>query len=213
MTLKTSDTAVHALPSYRRQRRVIEEEAHDMGLRKVLFIIGGATFACLLICVVVLFIGLRAARNSVHDDVAHAISSAVAQEISAAPRTSAPMTLDLSAADIAEQIALQYNDNDIDADNLVVRFSGPDQITVGLDTSGQDITYTATLSAEDGQLVVSNVDGNIRAVTFLLPGGRLGDAIEEGVNDALFAQNLSLESVDVLLDRLRLVVVNGETAS
>jgi hypothetical protein len=184
-----------------------------MGLRKVLFIIGGATFACLLICVVVLFIGVRAARNSVHDDVAHAISSAVAQQVTSVPRTNGPMTIELTADEIAQQVVRQYNDDGLDVNDLVVRFASPDQVIVGLDTGGRDITYTATLSAENGELVVTNIDGNIRAVTFLLPAGRLGDAVEDGVNDALSAANLSLESVDVLPDRLRLVVVDDETAS
>jgi hypothetical protein len=184
-----------------------------MGLRKVLFIIGGATFACLLICVVVLFIGLRAARNSVHDDVAHAVSSAVSQQVSSVPRTNEPMTIELTADDIARQVVLQYDDDGLDTNDLVVRFATPDQVIVGLDTGGRNITYTATLAAVNGELVVTNVDGNIRAVTFLLPAGRLGDAIEDGVNGALSAANLSLESVKVLPDRLQLVVAGNATAS
>lgn len=184
-----------------------------MGLRKVLFIIGGATFACLLICVAVFFIGLRAARDSVHDDVANAVSSAISQQIAAVPRSNDPITIDISGEDIARQVAFQYNDDGLDINDIVVRFVSPDQVELGIDASGRDILYTATLGVENGELIVTNVDGNIRAVTFLLPGGRVGDALETGVNNALSAENLTLESLQVLGDRLRLVVVAGPTAS
>lgn len=184
-----------------------------MGLRKVLLIIGGATFACLLICVAVLLIGLRAARNSVHDDVANAVSSAVAQQIAAVPRSNEPITIEITAEDIARQVTLQYEDDGMEIDDMVVEFLAPDQMIIGLSPEGRDIKYTATLAVEDGELVVTDIEGNIRAVTFLLPEGRVGDAIEVGVNDVLFAQNFVLESVTVTQDRLRLVVSTGPTSS
>ncbi|CAN5543360.1 hypothetical protein BH09CHL1_BH09CHL1_22400 [soil metagenome] len=184
-----------------------------MGLRKVLLIIGGATFACMLICVAVFLIGLRAARNSVHDDVANAISSAVAVQVDSAPRVSGPMTIEVTEEDIARQIVQQYNDDGLEMGDVVVEFVAPNQMTVGLSPDDRNITYTATLGVDDGELDVIDIDGNIRAVTFLLPGGRVGDAIEDGVNDALFSQNLILESIDITNNQMTLIVTNGPTGS
>jgi hypothetical protein len=184
-----------------------------MGLRKVLLIIGGATFACMLICVAVFLIGLRAARNSIHDDVANAISSAVAVQITSAPRISGPMTIEVTEEDIVRQVVQEFNDDGLETGDVVVEFVAPDQMKIGLSPEGRDITYTATLGVDDGELKVIDIDGSIRAVTFLLPSGKVGDAIEEGVNDALFAQNLTLESIDITNNQMTLVVMTGPTDS
>lgn len=184
-----------------------------MGLRKVLLIIGGATFACMLICVAVFLIGLRAARNSVHNDVANAISSAVDAQIASAPRISGPMTIEVTEDDIARQVVRQYTGDGLEMGDVVVEFVAPDQMIVGLNPGGRDIIYTATLGVNDGELEVIDIDGNIRAVTFLLPGGKVGDAIEDGINSALFAQNLTLDSIDIANNQMTLVVVTGPTSS
>jgi hypothetical protein len=184
-----------------------------MGLRKVLLIIGGATFACMLICVAVFLIGLRAARNSIHNDVAGAISSAVAIQISSEPRISGPMTIEVTEEDIVRQIVQEYNDDGLETGDVVIEFVAPDQMRIGLSPEGRDITYTATLGVVRGELKVIDIDGSIRAVTFLLPSGKVGDAIEDGVNDALFAQNLTLQSLDITNNQMTLVVATGPTDS
>jgi hypothetical protein len=184
-----------------------------MGLRKVLLIIAGATFACLLICAVVFVIGLRAARDSVHDDLAHAISTSVSQRIDANPRSANAMTLTIDADELARQLAAQNGNDGPSTDDIVVYLFAPDQIVIGLHVESRDITYTASLEARDGKLYVTDIDASHSAARFLLPVGKVADGIETGVNDALFAANLELQSLEITQGQLILEVVTGPTTS
>lgn len=184
-----------------------------MGLRKVLFIIAGATFACLLICGVVLFIGLRAARDSVRDDLAQAISTSVSRQIAANPRTANAMTLTITTDELARQFAAQYGDDGPNVDDIVVNLFAPDQMVIGLTIETRDVTYTASLEARNGELNVTEVEASNDAVRFLLPGGKVADGIETGVNEALAAANLELQSIEITRGALILEVVTGPTVS
>jgi hypothetical protein len=184
-----------------------------MGLRKVLLIIAGATFACLLICSAVLFFSLRAARDSVHDDVASAITLALMDELNAKPRTANPVTVRLDANDLASRIAFQYSDEDLQVDDIVVRMESPNTIIIGLQVDTRDIVYRATLGVRDGKLDVTGISSSSALARFLLPNGEVAGGIEKGVNDVLTGQNYELQSVSTATDTLVLVLIPGGTST
>lgn len=184
-----------------------------MGLRRVLLIIAGATFACLLICSAVLFFSLRAARNSVHDDVASAITLALMDELNTQPRTAGPVTIRLTADDLASRIAFQYSDEDLQANDIVVRMESPNTIVIGLQIDTRDIVYRATLGVRNGELDVMAISSSSAFARFLLPNSEVAGGIEKGVNDVLTRQHYELQSVTAANDTLVLVLLPGDTST
>jgi hypothetical protein len=151
--------------------------------------------------------------NSVHDDLARAISNTVAQQVAQQSRSSNVTTLTITEAALTEQIGQQLDNDGLSSDDVVVYIYSPNQLVIGLQFDSREITYTAELGVRNGQLVVEDIEANEDLVRRLLPEGKVGDGIEDGVNEALFAENLELQSVTTTTGRLILEVATGPTSS
>jgi hypothetical protein len=94
-----------------------------------------------------------------------------------------------------------------------VRIHPGNLIEIGFDSEGQGGTYEGTLTAENGELRVSGMEASSGLLDFLVPGDRVASGIENGVNDYLLANNLTLASVSSEPGALTLVVEQGQTFS
>lgn len=183
-----------------------------MGARKILLVLGGALLACLVICVVIGFVTVRGIRSGIEDSLEEGVGTVVAEQIGAAG-SPAPGTYVINEGDILDQIEQQLEQDGANIDNLVVRIHPGNVIEIGFDSEGQGVTYEGTLSAENGELRVSGMEASSGLLDFLVPGDRVAAGIENGVNDYLFANNLTLTSVSSEPGALTLVVEQGQTFS
>ncbi len=183
-----------------------------MSARKILLILGGALLACLVICVVVGFVTVRGLRTGIEDSLEEGVGTVVAEQIGAAG-SPAPGTYVISEGDILDQIERQLADDGANIENLVVRIYPGNRIEIGFDSEGQDVNYEGTVEAVDGELRIQDMEAGSGFLNFLVPGDRVASGIENGVNNYLFANNLTLASVSSEQGELTLVVEQGQTFS
>jgi hypothetical protein len=183
-----------------------------MSARKIVLILSGALLACLLICVVVTFVTVRGIRTGIEESLEEGMGTVVAGRIGETG-AAAPGTYVITEGEILGQIEQQLDNEGASIENLVVRILPGNQIEIGFDSEGQDVTYNGTLAVEDGELRVNGMEASNNLLNFLVPGGRVASGIEDGVNEYLFANNLVLASVSSEPGELTLVVEHGSTAS
>ena len=182
-----------------------------MSNRTVLLIIAGALGACLLICVVIGFFGARSLRSGVSNNVADGVSTVVAERLSV-NGAAAPGTYVITQQELLDRINTALNDANTDVNDLVVQIHPGNQIEIGFKSQDQNLTYTGTVAAVNGKFDVQKMElhgaGSLGGVVnIIIPGSRVGGAIEKGVNTYLAESNLKLESVSSEEGKMTLVVV------
>ncbi len=182
-----------------------------MSNRKVLLIIGGALLVCLLICGSVVFFGGRSLRSGLSGNIEDGIGTVVAERLSV-NGVAAPGTYVITQDELLDRITTSLNDSNTDVKNLVVQINPGNQIEIGFKSQNQDLTYTGTVAAVDGKFEVQKMElngaGSLGGViNIVIPGSKIGGAIENGVNGYLAQNNLKLESVTSEAGKLTLVVV------
>jgi hypothetical protein len=183
-----------------------------MSARKIVLILSGALLACLLICVVLFFVTIRGVRSEIEDSLQDGMGTIVAGRIGETG-AAAPGTYVITEDEILGQIEQQLESDGANIENLVVRIKPGNRVEIGFDSEGQGVTYDGTLSVENGELRVNGMEASNGLLNFLVPGGRVASGIEDGVNDYLFANNLTLASISTEPGALTLVVERGSTAS
>ncbi len=161
--------------------------------RRSLIVVLGVLSACVICCGVVWFVALPRARDAVNDGLRDAVASEIAQQI--APQgVAAPGTYTISAEDLLARIQQETSGNDANVDNFTLSIK-PSQIEVGFNSNSQTATYTGQLAAVDGKLEVQNMSASSGVLNFLFPAGEVANAIEDGVNNYLAANNLVLNDL------------------
>ena len=175
--------------------------------RRGLLIGAGAVLGfCLLGCILVFVAGLPAFRDEVRDGVHDAVATEVARQIPPISGGAAqPGTYTLTDADLEASLRENLDENEDDEQDLIVRIL-PTHVEIGITSQGQDAIYTGVPAAEDGELVMQDMDTDNGFVSFLLPPDTIAGAIEDAVNDYLTANNLRLDSVTLSDGELTLTV-------
>jgi hypothetical protein len=148
---------------------------------------------CILGCLLVFVAGIPAFRNEVRDGVHDAVATEVARQIPAPSGTVEPGTYVLDAASLESSLRQTLDDQD---EAVIVRITNV-QIEVGVTSQGQDAIYTGVPAAEDGELVVNDMQTDNGFVSFILPPGTIAGAIEDAVNDFLAANNVRLDALEL----------------
>lgn len=183
-----------------------------MSARKVLLILSGALAACLLICVVVVFLAVRGVRTGIEQSVERGIAAVVEEEIGQIG-AAAPGDYTIDVTQILDQIDSQLRDQGANIDDLVVRIEPGNQFEIGFDSEGQSVTYQGRLEVVDGELRVTGMKASSGWLDFLVPGSRVASGIETGVNDYLRENNLVLTDVTTESGAVTLTVAYGSTRS
>jgi len=163
----------------------------------------------LLLCVGVAalgwFVGLPAVRGGIRDGIEDGVATEVADLIPATPGLGvAPGAYVVTEEELERRLRAGGNVQTDNPDDLVVRLS-PAGLEIGFTAQGQNVTYTGRLAAEDGRLVLRDMDTNNEGLAFVLPPDELGRAIAGAVNGYLAANNLRLESVEPAAGAVTLV--------
>jgi hypothetical protein len=160
--------------------------------RGCLFGCGGIVVLGLVACLLGYFVGLPRIQDRVADDFQEGVSTVVAQGIAnSAPGSG---TLVITETDLNAQLSDDVQNSD------VVSQITPDGISINLEfdeSQDREVGYSAVPVAEDGKLVLTQVDAQDGFMERFLPKDKLADAVEDGVNDVLAEQDLELQTIDL----------------
>lgn len=176
-----------------------------MSTSKVLLIIFGALGACLLVCVVAGFFLVRSIQSGFENVVEDGINAVVEEQIGTAGAAQ-PGTYVITTEAILSQLNNELTSQGARIDELFVEILPGNRIVLGIATDGQDLKYTATLAAVDGQLDVIDIDASNSFLNLIAPGSRIASGLESGVNEYLTQHNLRLTSLSTTDGELTLVI-------
>jgi hypothetical protein len=148
------------------------------------------------LCIVCAALGYWVARpeiqDTAEDEISEAIETYVVPEIAGPGQTPVPGTYMLDESSVND--AIQNGNPDLD--DLVFEIH-PDQIELRFGEQGQDVTYTAGVTVENGRLALTNpdVDG---VPSWILPEHVITDALEFAINVSYLDRN-DLQLSDVSL--------------
>jgi hypothetical protein len=172
--------------------------------RGCLFGCGGIVVLGLVACGLLYFVGLPRFQDKVADDFQEGVSTVVAQGIAnAAPGSG---TLVITEADLNAQLSDDVQNSD------VVSQITPDGISINLEfdeSNDREVGYSAVPIAEDGKLVLTQVEAQDGFMERFLPKDKLAEAVEDGVNEVLTEHNLELRSIDLEDGQMTLNVVRA----
>ncbi|MGC4105786.1 MAG: hypothetical protein QM753_05420 [Thermomicrobiales bacterium] len=143
------------------------------------------------------FVGVPRIRDSVSHSIEHGISTQVAQELGSVNVGAGPHTLDLTT--IANQLHGQLGNAGVD--KITLRGDGT-RLYLGLTSRRSDAIYSGIPTVVDGKLVMTDMTSSNNVLGFIISPGRLGDAIEAGVNTFFSQQGLRIVEVEVGTDSL-----------
>lgn len=144
------------------------------------------------------FVAVPRIRDDVKNGVANEISTQIAVQFKATP--SAPGTYTLSVADLNTQF--QNNVKDVNDARISVNSTG---LSLSFTSNSQSFGYTGTPVARDGKLVMDNMEVDNSTLGWLLPAGKLGNAVEKGVNDYFATQGQQIDSLTLGDDEITFV--------
>lgn len=172
-----------------------------MRRRGCLIAVGSLGGLLLLCCVVGWFVGIPRLRDSIEGDLSDSISTEVSEQVSerAGAADIGPGTYPISVADMQRQLASTLSSQSIEDFDISVDSSG---MSISFVSGGQAIGYTGVPTAENGELVMDNMQVDNDALGFFMPADRLGNAIEGGVNTYFDAQGLDIGSLELGNDEL-----------
>jgi hypothetical protein len=154
----------------------------------------GLLVLCVIGCGLGYFIGLPRVRDGVQDSMEDAISTTVAEQIPGrGSGTARPGVYEITEAELQGEINGNVDVQNVDSFVIDITSNG---MIFRIGTNGdQDLTYSGKPVAENGHLVMSNMESSEGYLDWIFPADDLGEAIENAVNDYLAANNLALESV------------------
>lgn len=171
-------------------------------------LIAFAAFAGLVLvcCILLWFVGVPRLRDNIADDFSDALSTEVANQIPAgAGGELAPGTYTLSIAELRGDIEQDMDDSGAEDFDMSVDQDG---MSISFTSGEQEVGYTGVPVARDGRLVMENMEVDNDLLGWFMPADRLGDTIEDGINDYFAAQGLAIESIALGDDEITFTVVD-----
>jgi hypothetical protein len=161
----------------------------------------------LLCCVLAWFVGIPQLRDNIADDLSDELSTEVANQMPAdASGDLAPGTYTLSIADLRAQVEQDLDDSGAEDFNMSVDENG---MSISFTSGTQEFGYSGTPVAQDGRLVMENMEVDNEVLGWILPADRLGETIEDGINQYFEAQGLEIESIELGNDEITFTVVDA----
>lgn len=148
------------------------------------------------------FVGLPRIRDGLEDGVAEFGATEIA-EIFAIPGAAGPGTHTLTEAAINARIQ-EENPDAQNIEDWLIDIT-PAGYEVGFSASGDDVSYSGDLVAEDGRLRVIDTEADATFFEWFFSAGAMGDAIERSFNTWLDANNLTLTDVQLADGEVTLV--------
>lgn len=164
-----------------------------MNRRGCLIAVGSIAGLLLICCVVLWFVGIPRFQDQIVDQVSESLATEIAVQVDTAPGTLEPGTYSISLAELERQVNAQLATDNSTSD-FVITTEG-DEVKVGFSSNGQDLLYTGRPVVEDGRVKLEDMQIDNDILGFLLPADKVGNLIENGLNDYLAARGLQAESI------------------
>jgi hypothetical protein len=160
----------------------------------------------LLCCVLAWFVGIPRLRDHITDELSDALSTEVANQIPAGPSGLEAGTYTISVAELQAQIAGDLDSSNADDFEISV---DPNGMTIGFTSGTQEFGYSGVPVARDGQLVMENMEVDNDFLGWVLPADRLGETIEDGVNQYFEANGLAIQEIELGQDEIIITAVEA----
>lgn len=159
-------------------------------MKRILLITAAAVLLLCVACVGIgYFVAIPRVKTGVEDGVNQAVSTYVAPQIAGLGIAPTAGTYTLTEDEVNKQILGS------DANLQDLRFSiTPSGLELHFGEQGQDVSYTAQVSAVDGKLQIDNADLS-GIPTWIIPTGAISKGFEQGLNTYLAENNLIVTSV------------------
>lgn len=177
-------------------------------MKRVLVVLAGLVLALCVGCVFLgYFVAIPRVKDGVRTGIDEAVSTYVAPQIAGIGIAPNPGTYTLSEDQVNQQIQSSGGAN---LQDLRFRIS-PSGLTFNFGEQGQQLAYTAQVSAVDGKLHVETAD--LTGIpTWIVPSTAISHGVEDGINGYLAEHNLRLTRV-TLQDGSMTLVLDGATAT
>lgn len=161
-----------------------------MRRRGCLISVGALAGLILICCLVVWFVAIPQVRDSLTDGISEGLSTEVAQQLDSNGELSAG-THSVDMAQIESELADVGN---FDPDEFELSANNG-QIEIQFGQTGQQIGYTGNVTAQNGELVITDMESTDGIFDFFISPDRLAESIEDGVNSYFQDRGLAIESV------------------
>ena len=165
--------------------------------RGCLFGVGGVLLLLLVCCLLGWFVAIPRIQDDIRDQLADNLATNVASQMSSripAGHQLEPGQYTISVTDIEREIAQNFNQTQVDS-LAISAANGELRLTV--ESGGRSFSYSGVPVAENGELVMRDMRADNDVASFFLPAGKLGDAIEQGVNQYFATQNLDISGLQL----------------
>jgi hypothetical protein len=175
-------------------------------LKKILLISLGTVLVLCVGCVGVLyFVVLPRSQDAIADQFHDGVATVVSAQVVSSPI--APGTYVITQEELTGSLASKVSGSSGASVDGVQTSISPDGIKILVKSDNNEWTVNVSVAAENGQLVVTKVETDNWLVKQLMPEVKLKSAIQDGVNSALAAQNLSLSDVSLQPGQMTLTTV------
>lgn len=177
-------------------------------MRRILLITAGLLLALCVACVFAgYFVGIPRVRDGVQDGVQEAVSTYVAPAIAGSGIAPTAGTYELTEEEVNQ--AIQAGDPSLSDLQLSISPSG---LELRFGDQGQDLSYTATVTAVDGKIDIQAA--NLTGVpNWIVPTGAISNGVEKGINTYLAENNLVVTSVTMQDGSMTLVLADAPASA
>lgn len=170
-------------------------------MKRILLITVGLVLALCVVCVFLgYFVAIPRVKDGVQDGVEEAVSTYVAPQIAGLGASPTAGTYTLTEEAVNQQI--QTGDTDLQDLRLDITPAG---LELHFGEQGQDLSYTAQVSAVDGKIQIEGAD--LTGIpTWIIPTGAISGGVEDGINTYLTDNNLTVSSVTMQDGSMTLVL-------
>jgi hypothetical protein len=159
----------------------------------------------LICCLVGWFIGIPRFQDSISDSLSEEVGTQIAAQFPSTQLSAGSEEIDVAML----ESALAGNLDGASLDNVTLDVDENGRMELGFTSGEQDLTYTGQVTAENGELKIEDMDVNQGFFGWFLPADKLGNAIEDGVNNYFSAQGLEIESIDTSTpDKIKVELVD-----
>lgn len=157
---------------------------------RILLITAGVLLGLCILCVGLgYFVAIPRVKDGVEESVDEAVATYVVPQIAGIGVTPEAGTYTLDDQDINDQI--QSSNPDLQDLNFAITPAG---LEVRFGEQGQELAYSAQVSAVDGKIEIQGADLD-GIPTWIIPTGAISNGLESGINDYLAANNLTVSSI------------------
>jgi hypothetical protein len=159
----------------------------------------------LICCLVGWFIGIPRFQDSISDSLSEEVGTQIASQFPSTQLSAGSEEIDVAML----ESALAGNLDGASLDNVTLDVDENGRMELGFTSGEQDLTYTGQVTAENGELKIEDMDVNQGFFGWFLPADKLGNAIEDGVNNYFSAQGLEIASIDTSTpDKIKVELVD-----